>query len=222
MPQNEWLKSDSSPQLCIAVWWIRIHSRLCVFVWQMRARQCVPHLPTCKVTVWVRWASSFGRYVTRRWTPGTTFSSLSSALSSSPPGQCLRGWWASSWCSTSATSRRKTISSNWRMRTKGLRRVARREAEWSGVTAALIFHILFERILAILSTMDSHSASCTPPRLSVDSDKKWKSFHQAWLSTRKWNSTEMRNVSLITCTGLSGDDTCFWSLCWKSLLLGNI
>lgn len=106
----------------------------CVSVWQMRARQCVAHLLTCRAVAWVRWASSYGRYVTRLWAPGTTFSLSSSASSSLPPAPCRPGWWASSWCSTSATSRRKTNSWMWTRKRKPVRRVV---PHGPGVTMAM-------------------------------------------------------------------------------------
>lgn len=102
-------------------------------VWQMRARRCAAPPLTCRVVVWARWASSYGRYVTRLWAPGTTSSLWSSASSSSPLAPCRPGWWASSWCSTSATSRRKASSSIRRTRRSPPTRVAACEP---GVTMA--------------------------------------------------------------------------------------
>lgn len=136
----------------------------------MRARRCVAHLLTCKVGVWVRLASSYGRYVTRLWAPGTIFSLLSSALSSLLLARCRPGWWASLWCSMSATSRRKTNS--W-TRTRKRKTLSRVEARVSGVTMETGIwkrHILFERFIHPLHAMDSYSASCQLPGLSVKSN----------------------------------------------------
>lgn len=90
-------------------------------LWQMRARQCVAHLLTCRAVNWARWASSYGCYVTRLWAPGTIFSLSSLALLSLLLALCQPGWWESSWCSMSATSRRKTNSSTWTTRKKPVR-----------------------------------------------------------------------------------------------------
>lgn len=98
----------------------------CTFVWQMRARRCAVHLLILRAVDWGRWASSYGRYVIKHSAPGTTFSLLSSALSSSLLAPCRPGWWVSSWCSMSATSRRKTSSSRWTTRKKALRQAVLR------------------------------------------------------------------------------------------------
>lgn len=130
---------------CIA-WWISNRASLvCVSVRQMRARRCAAHPLTCRAAVWVRWASSYGRCVTRLWAPGTTFSLLSSALSSLPLAPCPPGWWGSSWCSTSATSKRKT--SSW-MRTRRTRAARWDVPRGPGVTMATEVwkcHTLFKR-----------------------------------------------------------------------------
>ncbi|XP_069020576.1 leucine-rich repeat-containing protein 52-like isoform X2 [Embiotoca jacksoni] len=83
---NPWSCECDNEDLCL---WVHLEG----FKFQglTRARQCVARLPTCRAVVWVRWASSYGRYVTRLWAPGTTFSLSSSALSFLPLAPCRRG-----------------------------------------------------------------------------------------------------------------------------------
>lgn len=166
-----------------------------VFVWQMKARRCVAHPLTCRAVAWVRWASSYGRYATRRLAPGTTYSLLSLVLSSLPLAPCQPGWWALLWCSTSAISRRKTSSLMTRKRP-----VIRVGPRGPGVTMGkgiLKTHILFKGLIL----------SCPPwipivPPVSFQDCLRSLLTHchtesGSALKEKEEDSTEIRNVILL-------------------------
>lgn len=185
----------------IVLWLILNYSFL---LWQMRDRRCAVHLLTCKAVVSARLASSYGRYVTRLWARGTTFSLLSSALSSLLLARCRPGWWASLWCFMSATSRRKTDRWTW-TRMKPVRQVVPRGPGVTMATETWKRHILFKRFNPSLPITDS----TVPPVTFQTVCEVWMSQFDRLSSEREKTgfSSKMRNFILLICSVLSGDVT---------------